>query len=102
MAVNPRTLQQKFVPCTAVNNTLTFITTMSTAFLLNTGSKPVWFTVDGTATGSDGDGRSQLPPGVPFSLPAGSYLSIDFVCAFGDVTGVQVAATQATQDGGYV
>lgn len=98
---NTRAPEQKFVSVSDVNTTLTFLTLMSTAFILNSGSNPVWFKFDGVPVAADANGRTQLPAGVAFNLPAGSFTSIGFICAAGLTSGIQVIATQAPQDGSF-
>lgn len=98
---NPRTPQQKYLAVTAINGFITFTTKMACAYILNTGSKNVWFTFDAAAVGSNGDGRTLLPAGVALNIPNCDYFRIGFITAGADTSDIQVIATEAPQEEGF-
>jgi hypothetical protein len=90
--------QQKYLAVTSAGQTMTFLpvnTYMGAGFVVNSGSKYCWFTFDGIAVASNGDGRTILPPGGVLNLGTTYYKKIHFITAGLDTTDIQVIATQA-------
>lgn len=95
---NLYTPQQKYAAVTAAGVTITFLPAgarMGASFIVNSGLKACWFTFDGLAVASNGDGRTYLPPGGIFNWDKAYFETIHFITAGADTTDVQIIATQA-------
>jgi hypothetical protein len=88
--------QQKYVGVTNAGATITFTPLrMGAVFIVNIGAKSCWFTFDGVAVASNGNGRTFLPAGAVLNLDKTYFEFINFITAGADTTSVQVVATQA-------
>lgn len=90
----PYTPQHFFLAVTTSISSKSFNVDAGRINMLNTGAFACWFTLDGTApVASDGDGRSQLPPGVAYSLSMTGVSVLKAICASGGSAGIQIIIT---------